>query len=217
MKAEKLYKLEYKLNEYFRHVNEMMELSIAGIKSRDEAALQEINGNMESRANRFELRIDQMCQIYIAKYEPKASALRKAITTMKMNNSLERIADHVCNVNRTCMTLFDDSFVNYINSDVLNIYYSAHKMFKDTMLAIATDNTELAEEIRHRDKEVNAYRDTILKNAIKEMTINGEKAEALNNIINISRNIERVADITTNICEDLIYRIDGVIKKHTGD
>ncbi len=210
----KLEKLEHKIIDFFAHVDMMINKLKAGIKERNSELLIELIEKDEKKANKYELRIDQYSLIFIAKFEPKASALRSAITCIKINNSLERIADHTVNVSRHTNELIKGSFVNYFNDNLIQMLEISHKMFLDTKLAFENGNLELAETVPIKDKEVNNFRDIILQNCINEISKNGELVKDLDHLIAMSRNIERIADICTNICEDFIYKIDGRIVKH---
>lgn len=210
----KLDKLEHKIIDFFSHVDMMISKVKSGIKDRNTELLTEVIEKDEKRANKFELRIDQYSLIFIAKFEPKASALRSAIIGIKINNTLERIADHSVNVSRHSIELINGSFVNYFNDNLIQMLEVSSQMFKDAKVAFETKDLALAETIPLRDKEVNNFRDIILQNGISEISKNGELVKDLDHLIAISRNVERIADLTTNICEDLIYQIDGRIVKH---
>jgi phosphate transport system protein len=212
--SNKLEKLEHKILDFFSHIDMMVVKLKTGIKERNTSLLVDLIEKDEKKANKTELRIDQYALIFIAKYEPKARSLRSAITSIKINNTLERIADHSVNISRHTIELINSSFVNYFNDNLIYMLDVTHQMLIDTKAAIENDDIDLAQSIQKRDLEVNKLRDVILQNCILEISKNGQLIKDLDHLIAMSRNIERIADLTTNICEDLIYKIDGKITKH---
>jgi phosphate transport system protein len=215
MKAEKLYKIDMRVNEFFRHVDYMMDNTINGIRNKDIFLLQEVSQNSEPRSNRLQLRIDQMCQVYIAKFEPKAYSLRKVITCIKIIATLERISDHIFNISQSFTKLIKESGLYKADESLIQLFSLTQDMYKNSILSVATENPILAKEIIEKDTEVNNLRDKIIHNSLIELTNKSNQIEILTKNMEISRNIERIADLTTNICEDLIYRITGEIYRRS--
>ena len=217
MVEEKLQKLEHRIVEYLKHAEMMYAKAINGIKNKNKEELNQIIIEDEQRSNRFEVKIEQLSTVFLAKFAPKASALRTVICIIKINNIAERIADHCVNISRFTLEIMDMSFVNYFDKQINDMLEISNMMLSDTITAYENNDSQAAYLVMRKDKEVNQYRDIILKRSIEEMIKTPDKIEALNKIINISRNVERISDLVKNICEEIIFKVDGEIIKHNRD
>ena len=76
------------------------------------------------------------------------------------------------------------------------------------------EDTTLARSVCERDDLVDGLRDQILRELITFMASDPETIERSIHLIRISRSLERIADLSTNICEDVIYMAEGKTIKH---
>ena len=72
----------------------------------------------------------------------------------------------------------------------------------------------LARQIREEDDTVDASRQRVQKMVMQEIKATPEKVEALLRINSVSKHIERIADMATNVAEDVIYMVEGDIVRH---
>lgn len=213
MLKEKLAALKKELIEYYSFVESMFDKSIKGLQSKEVKLLQELIEKDEPRANNEEIRLDDLCTVLIAQYEPRAVDLRTVLMILKMNNDLERIADHAVNIAQGSLFLIERPSLD-ISKDILIMSKVVKKMLSDSINSFINWNTGLAREVCERDKAVNQLRDSIIKGLITCMIINSENIARALQLLRITTNLERIADLTTNICEDVIFMIEGRVIKH---
>lgn len=213
MLKEKLAALKKELIEYYSFVESMFDKSIKGLQSKEGKLLQELIEKDEPRANNEEIRLDDLCTVLIAQYEPRAVDLRTVLMILKMNNDLERIADHAVNIAQGSLFLIERPPLN-ISKDILSMSKVVKKMLSNSIDSFINWNTGLAREVCKRDKTVNQLRDSIIKGLISCMIINSENIARALQLLRITTNLERIADLTTNICEDVIFMIEGRVIKH---
>jgi phosphate transport system protein len=210
---EKLNRLKEKIIEQGNLVESMIEKSIRGLLNKDKALLLEVLQVDEPRTNEMEIEIDEMCINLIARFQPEARDLRTIIMILKMNNDLERIGDMAVNISESALYLIERPQVKPM-IDLPKMAEETIQMLKDGIDSFIKSDAKLAKSVCERDDIVDAYRDQILRELITYMISDPTTIERAIHIERITRNLERIADLATNIGEDVVYIVEGKIIKH---
>ncbi len=212
--------LEEKLNEIKNHLVEeanlaetMVKNAIQGLLERRADLLEKVINEMEPRMNESEVELDEMCTNFIALYEPRAGQLRTVLMVLKMNNDLERIGDLAVNISTSAQYLIERPQVKPL-IDIPKMAEETTSMLKDAIDAFINSDVEKAKQVCERDEIVDNLRDQVLRELITYMTSDPTTIERAIHLIKISRNLERIADLSTNIAEDVIFMVEGKIIKH---
>jgi phosphate transport system protein len=137
-----------------------------------------------------------MCIICIAQFEPKARDLRTILMVMKINNDLERIADHAVNIAESGLFLIERPPVKPL-MDIPRMAQIAVKMLKDSISAFINEDAELAYNVSIRDNDVDALRDQIVRELVTFMSSAPATIERAFQLMRISNNLERISDLST--------------------
>ncbi len=217
MFEKELINLKKEIINYALHVEKMIEKSLKGLLEKKNNFLKEVIEKDEDFANEMEIKIDEMSISAIAKYEPKAKDLRAVLMILKINNDLERMADHAVNIAESALFLIERPQVKpYI--DLPRMAEETIKMLKDSINSFIDENAELAKSVCERDDIVDSLRDQITRELITYMISDPSTIERALHLIKIAQNLERIADLATNICEDVIFIVKGkIIKHHKGE
>ncbi len=191
----------------------MITKSITGLEQKDKNLLKEVVEQDEPRENALEIEIDEACIQLIARYQPQAKDLRTILMLLKMNNDLERMADEAVNISESASFLVDKPEVKPL-IDIPRMGEEATQMVKDSLKSLMDEDVQLARKVCERDDIVDGLRDQILRELITYMASDSSLIERSMRLIRISRSLERIADLSTNICEDVIYMAEGRIIKH---
>ena len=132
---------------------------------------------------------------------------------LKMNNDLERIGDLAVNIAESSLFLMGKPPVKPL-IDLPRMAEEVMLMLRNSILAFINEDTELAIEVCKHDDMVDALRDQIYRELITYMMSDPSTIERALHLMRISRNLERIADLATNICEDAIYTAEGKVIKH---
>ncbi len=196
-----LYEIQSKLDEMYSLTVEMIELCMESY----EETMQR-----EKRVNELEVEIDELIVQTLALYQPEATHLRELLMALKINNDIERIADHAENVARD-MKVLKEKGVNLgeFNEDLKIIRELAKKSFVEVYSSFKNRDAELALQIIKSDEVIDRFRDRILNKAVKAL-----ETETALKVVSIAQNFERIADLSTNIAEDVIFITRGEIVKH---
>ncbi len=213
MLEEKIVELKEQLIEYASLIEQMIEKSIRGLLRKEKEPLTEVMEEDEDRANDFEIELDELCTTLIAQYQPKAKDLRTILMVLKMNNDLERMGDHAVNICESDLFLIERPLVKPL-IDIPRMAEVATKMLKDSIDSFVEENADLAKSVCERDSIVDGLRDQILRELITFMTSDPSTIDRSLHLMRVARNLERIADLSTNICEDVIFMVEGRVIKH---
>ena len=162
-----------------------------------------------------EVEIEEECLKLIALYQPVAADLRLLITILKVNGEVERIADLATDIAERIFVIAGNEPSSACKVDFSPMLDEVQKMVRDAVLSLVNCNPALArlviledDTIDQLDREVNGFVEHVLEKDYRFATY-------AHNVATISHAIERIADCTTNICEDVIYLDNGTIIRHT--
>jgi phosphate transport system protein len=213
MLEERITGLKREIVEYAGLVEGMVSKAVAGLLEKHREVLTEVIERDEPRANTLEIDMDDLCTALIAQYEPKARDLRTVLMVLKMSNDFERIGDHAVNIAESGIYLMDRPPVKpYI--DIPRMAEVTIKMLRDSITAFVNEDAGLAKSVCERDSIVDDFRIQILRELITYMASDPATIERALHLIRVSGNLERIADLATNACEDVIFMVEGRVIKH---
>jgi len=210
---EQLNKLNENIVNFANHTEKMICNTIDGLINKEENKLNNVIEIDEKFANDIEIIIDRMCFSIIAKYSPKALDMRVVLMIMKMNNDLERIADHAVNIALDSKFLIKKKRIESC-FDIQMMKEQVIKMLKNSILSFIRRDCSLAKDVCLMDDVVDDLQNSIIEKLIKLMKSDIETIDRAVKLINITHNLERIADLSTNIAEEVYYINEGKVIKH---
>jgi phosphate transport system protein len=213
MVERKIEEVKEKLIEFSEIVKGMLKKSIKGLVEKDERLLKEVIEKDEMKCDDLEIEIDEMCIHIIAQFEPRAKHLRTIFLALKMNNDLERMGDHAVNISQGGLFLITKPQVKPL-LDIPRMAEEVSKMLEDSLKSFVNEDAALAKSVWERDDIIDNYREQIVRELITYMVSDPSTIERALHLIRIAENLERIADLTTNICEDVIFMVKGELMKH---
>ncbi len=216
MFEERIKSLKKEIVNYASLVESMIEESIEGLSKRDSVLLESVMKDKEDKANNLEMKIEEHCIEIIAQFEPKAKNLRHILMILKMNNDLERMADHAVNIADSASFLIKLKKEESVD-EILSLANETRKMLKNSIDSFIEGDTKKAKKVCKQDDVVDKLRDKIIKTSIINMCSDIDSPDSVDQrvqIMRIAKNLERIADLSTNICEDTIYMVKGKDIKH---
>lgn len=168
----------------------------------------------DEKVDAMEIQIEEECLKILALHQPVASDLRQVITILKVNNELERVGDLAVNMAERVGSLQTYKEADIDKFDFSDMLHAACGMLKDALDSLVYHHGDLAQEVIARDDYVDQlHHDNygIVKTFILKYP---DCAQYYLNGLTISRCLERIADIATNIAEDVIYLESGRIVRH---
>lgn len=213
MLEEEIIELKHKLVEYATLVEEMIAKSMNGLLNKKENLLMEVIKKDEPLTNDYEIDLDEACTIIIAQHQPVAVDLRTILMILKMNNDLERMGDLAAVICDSALYLIKKPIVKPL-IDIPQMGKKVKKMLKKSINSLINENVKQARSVCKMDDEVDQLRDQILRELITYMSSDSSTIERSLHLLRITRTLERMADLCTNICEDIIFMVEGKVIKH---
>ena len=207
-----LEKLKKKILYLAAKVEKNLQMAVRSFTDKDLNMANEVI-NSDPDIDSLEVEVEEECLKILALHQPVAADLRYIIAVLKINNDLERIADMAVNIAERSKTLTYNSGP-LIPFDLQSMLEIAVKMVRDSVDALVKNSTELARQVCIDDDAIDDRHREVYKLAQEAIRKNPEYAEYYVSLISVSRNLERIADHSTNIAEDVIYMIEGEIVRH---
>ena len=209
---EELGKLKQKILKMSSLVEKAIHLSIKALVDRKSELAQQVIKS-DDEINILEIEIDVFSLKLLSLRQPQASDLRFITSIMKINNDLERVGDLAVNIAERTIELLKFPLLKPL-IDIPRMANIAQGMLKDSLDAFVNRDSKLARSVCERDDEVDNFNDQIFRELLTYMLQDPKTIERAVDLILVGRNLERISDHTTNICEDVIYMVEGKTIKH---
>jgi phosphate transport system protein len=193
-------------------VDEMVEDAFSAIEKDNTENSDSIKAR-DIQVDKYDNLIKEKCESIFALYQPVASDLRFLITTLMVNNQLERCGDIAVNISRRIKKLGGHKEL-FIESKLIDMGRQARLMVKEAIDSFINKDAQLARGIGEKDKIVDTYNKSIFKFVVDKMNSNNILIEPSAHLLILSKHIERLADHATNIAEEVIFLIDAEIVAH---
>ena len=193
-------------------VEEHVDMAIKAVEKKDATLAEEvIKADLE--VDKIEVDIEEECLKLLALHQPVAEDLRFIIAVIKINNDLERIGDEAANIAARMVYISTREPVP-VSFDYRMMSEKTRAMLKSSLDALVNMDEELAREVCVKDDEVDQINREIIAHIEKAILENPDKGGYLISLYSIARYLERIADHATNIAEEVIYLIEGIIQRH---
>jgi phosphate transport system protein len=210
--VEELEQLKTKLLEMGSLVEAAIQRSITAVTQKDRSAAEEVFRN-ESRVNAIELEIDDFAINLLALHQPMAADLRLIVAALKINTDLERMGDLAVNIAQRALTLMEAPPIRPM-IDVPHIAGLVESMVRKSLDAFVRRDAELARSILASDDAVDNLRTASYHELTSFMEQDPKHIAPAMALLSITRNLERIADHSTNIAEDVLFLVKGIDVRH---
>ncbi|PLX93959.1 MAG: phosphate transport system regulatory protein PhoU [Desulfuromonas sp.] len=166
----------------------------------------------DDEVDRMEVDLEEECLKVLALHQPVATDLRLIVSVLKMNNDLERIADLSVNIAQRAAELASDPTPAPYN--LQQMADQIQTMLKMSLDSLVQQDSELARKTVRMDDVVDTQHKDNFNHVKAAIRAHPEQIDSLVLYLSISRYMERIADLATNIAEDVVYLIDGEIIRH---
>jgi len=218
------------MERHFHHALDSLRDRLSEMAGRAETALNksmealrkaDVNLASEVRAediaiDRLEIEVESQCLQFLGLQQPVARDLRFLVAAIRLSNDLERIGDHAVNIAQGAVNLAEIPQGKF-PEDLPRMAERTTAMLRDSVSAWLTADTALAREVCHRDAEIDELKATIRAKLTNTMLHDPKVVPRALELVLVSRNLERVADLATNIAEEAIFVTEARVIKHHAD
>ncbi len=163
-----------------------------------------------------EVEIEEDCLKILALHQPVAEDLRVIAAIMKINNDLERMGDGSVGIAKRVLHITKKDPIP-VPKDLRKMTDAVIEMVQKSLNAFVNKDTDVARLICSADDEVDVLNRKILKELRQQMKDSPEQIDAILDVFSTVRRLERIADLATNVAEDVIYMVEGEIVRHLRD
>jgi phosphate transport system protein len=167
----------------------------------------------DSEVDDLELSVDNQAISLLALQQPMARDLRFITMAMKIGNDLERVGDHAVNIAKALEFIVDSPPLPQL-PELEEMSGLCNEMLTDALDAFVRSDAELARTIGQRDDRVDELHENVFRIVLTHMMEDTRKIGAGIDMILVSRNLERIADLATNVAEDVVFMVEGQTIKH---
>jgi len=193
-------------------VEHMVDSAVRAFLDRSQEAAQTVF-QQEQQVNGFEISIDNSVADILALHQPVARDLRFLLAAMKINNDLERIGDHAVNIAESAITYARRPELS-TPADIPQMAQITREMLKVALDGFIHGNPEQCRTVLRSDDSIDDLNRKIARDVLAVIKSNPDAIEQAFDLVRVSRNLERIGDLATNIAEEVIYYLEAQVVKH---
>lgn len=172
--------------------------------------------DLDRRIDELEVEIDERVVALLALQQPMASDLRQIIATNKVSNDLERIGDHALNIAQAVVRLRETQPIPEEVRELEEMIEITRGMVSDALAAYVSRNPGTARMVCETDDRVDDLKRSMFRILVTHMLEDPKRIGASLELLLVSQNLERIADLATNVSEDVVFLVEGRNIKHGG-
>jgi phosphate transport system protein len=205
--------LKQRLLDMSARAEELVDLAVDALLARDrEKAEAVVEGDHE--VDQLELEVEALAIELLALQQPMARDLRFIIGAIKISSDLERVGDHAVNIAQSALRLIALKAPLLVDTSIEDMARRTRRMLSDGLDAFIRADGVLGRDVCRRDDQVDALHDALFRTLLTHMMADPKTINPALELLLVSRNLERVADLATNIAEDAVYLAEGKQIKH---
>lgn len=193
----------------------VIQKSVESLKRRDPKLADEVITD-DRVIDRIEIEIDEGCVSLLALRQPMAVDLRFITGVLKISNDLERVGDHAVNIAGSSKRLALEPPLKPL-VDIPRMADLASGMLREALDAFVRHDAAAARSVVTRDDDVDNLNQQLFRELVSYMIEDPHTITRAMELILVARNLERVADLATNIAEEVVFITEARIIKHHSD
>ena len=187
-------------------------LAVEALLERDADKARQVIANDRAIDN-MEMEVEEQCINLLALQQPMARDLRMLTSALKIANDLERVGDHAVNIAQSAERLAEARAIAP-EPEIVEMARLSREMLSDALEAFIRGDAQGGRDVCLRDDKVDALHRSVFRILLTHMMEDPHTISTGMELFLVSRNLERVADLATNIGEDVVFLVEGKSIKH---
>ena len=213
---DQLATLKHRLLAMSARAEELVELAVDALLTQDVGKAQAVI-EADRELDQQELEVEQLAVELLALQQPMARDLRFLISAIKVTSDLERVGDHAVNIAHCVLRLHALPTRVTPEPTIAEMARRARAMLADALDAFVRADGALGRDVCKRDDHVDALHDSLFRVMLTHMMGDPRTINPSLELLLVSRNLERVADLATNISEAAVFLAEGKQIKHRAE
>ncbi len=194
-------------------VEAQLDKALTALREGDAAAVADVE-KTDDIINAMEMQIDEVCTQILARRHPAASDLRLVIATSKSVRDLERIGDEAQRVGHLIEHAFENDIKRKYYKGLISLAEQVKELLRSTLDTYARMETRSAVRNIRRDQAVDEEYSRVLLKLVDRMKSDPDRILDALDVMWAARSLERIGDHCINICENVIYLVEGEDVRH---
>lgn len=190
-------------------------LAVEALLERDRAKARRVIAG-DGVIDAMEMEVEEMCINLLALQQPMARDLRMLTSALKIASDLERVGDHAVNIAQSAERLIEFRMITP-EPELVVMAKLSREMLSDAIEAFIRGDAAAGRDVCRRDDKVDALHRSMFRILLTHMMEDPHIIGAGMELFLVSRNLERVADLATNIGEDVVFLVEGKSIKHQAE
>jgi phosphate transport system protein len=190
----------------------IVQKAIQALERRDSALAEQVLAD-DRVIDRMENDIEERCIHLLALQQPLARDLRFITASLKISNDLERVGDHAVNIAQCAQRLNAEPQLKPL-VDIPRMEKLVTGMLHDALDSFVRRDAETARRLVRSDDEVDQLNRQLFRELVSFMIESPSTITRAMELILVARNLERVADLATNVAEEVVFIAEARIIKH---
>jgi len=207
--SEELSRLRHDILAMSTRVEENLGKALSALRTCDAKLAREVRSD-DAVVDALQLKIEDDAAIIIATQQPVARDLRELVTIFKLTSNIERVGDHAVHLARAAKKLAkagDSPF--RAQGHLEKMAETGQKMLRAAISAFMKQDADAARKAAAMDSLIDTEHKMLTEDILKLMKKNSDLVKGALQILHTSNQLERLGDHITNICEAVIYMIEG--------
>lgn len=209
---QELEELKGKLLEMSALVESAVQRSVSAVTQKDRSAAEQVFRD-EARINQLQIEIDEFAINLLATQQPLAADLRLVVAALKINTDLERMGDLSVHIAQRALSLLTEPVIKPM-VDIRHMSALVESMVRKSMHAFVANDADMARSVLASDDAVDSLRTASYHELVSYMEKEPRNIPQALDLIGITRSLERIADHSTNIAEDVLFLVKGIDVRH---
>jgi phosphate transport system protein len=193
----------------------MLALSMDALLSRDDG-LAEAVLKADAEIDSLEIEVEELAVSLLALQQPMARDLRFIVGAIKISSDLERVGDHAVNIAEATQRLIaaGPATLSGPTPAITQMAKRSRQMLGDAIRAFVRADGQAGRVVCSMDDEVDELHESVFRVLLTHMMENPTNITQSLQYLLVSRNLERIGDLATNIAEDAVFLAEGKQIKH---
>lgn len=210
---DQLTQLKKQLLAMSERAEALVDLAVDAVLERDLGKAETVIAG-DRELDQMELELEETAVQLLALQQPMGRDLRFIISAIKITSDLERVGDHAVNIAQAATRMAKAHSHIATEPALEDMARRARQMLGDALDAFVRGDGALGREVCARDDQVDSLNDSMFRVLLTHMMADPRTINLSLDFMTVSRNLERVADLATNIAEDAVYVSEGKTIKH---
>ena len=192
-----------------------LDFAVRALLEQDVAAAAAVKAG-DNEIDAMEVDLETQCMKVLALGAPVAHDLRFVLSVVRISADFERIADLSRGIAKKVIRWSDSSRPVEVPGALADMAEASKTMLADVLAALSDEDPELCREVRRADRRVDDLNKEVVAGARQLIQDDVARTPEGIDLMQIAQRLERIADITTNIAEDVIFLVEGRVVRHEG-